>query len=70
MAAVAVFGMAGLYPGLAVPQNMDPILTETGPVGVLTIKRNATESELRELARTIADAKTRTADLEAAISGI
>ena len=70
MAAVAVFGMAGLYPGLAVPQNMDPIPTETGPVGVLTIKRNATESELRELARTIADAKTRTADLEAAISGI
>lgn len=70
VAAAAVFGLAGLSPGLAVPQQMEPIPTETGPLGVLTIKRNATESELRELAKTIAQAKARTADLEASIAGI
>jgi septal ring factor EnvC (AmiA/AmiB activator) len=69
MAAAAVFGIASLSPRVAVPQEMDPIPTETGQIGVLTIKRNATESELRELAKTIADAKARAASLEASIAG-
>lgn len=52
-------------------QEMDPIPTETGTsLGALTIKRNATESELQELAKTLADAKARTAQLETSIAGI
>ncbi|UVC08058.1 murein hydrolase activator EnvC [Rhizobium sp. TH2] len=70
MAAAAVFGIASLSPLVAVPQEMDPIPTETGQIGVLTIKRNATESELRELAKTIADAKARAASLEASIADV
>src|SRR5688572_26386652 len=70
MAAAAAFGIASLTPFVAVPQEMDPIPTETGQIGVLTIKRNATESELRELAKTIADAKARAASLEASIADV
>ena len=69
MAATA-FGVVSLSPLVAIPQEMDPIPTETGQIGVLTIKRNATESELRELAKTIADAKARAASLEQSIAGI
>ncbi|MFC4319558.1 murein hydrolase activator EnvC family protein [Rhizobium alvei] len=36
----------------------------------LTIRRNATEAELRDLARTIAEAKDKAAQLEASIAGI
>jgi septal ring factor EnvC (AmiA/AmiB activator) len=38
--------------------------------GVLTIRRNATESELRELARSIAEAKSKTQSLEINLAGI
>lgn len=69
MAAV-VLGVSILSPGLAVPQDMQPIPAEDGSIGVLAIKRNATEAELRTLAKTIADAKARAAGLEASISGI
>jgi septal ring factor EnvC (AmiA/AmiB activator) len=37
---------------------------------VLTIRRNATESELRELARSIAEAKSKTQSLEISLAGI
>lgn len=70
MVAAAVLAIASLSPLVAMPQEMDPIPTETGQIGVLTIKRNATESELRELAKTIADAKARAASLEASIADV
>jgi murein hydrolase activator len=40
------------------------------PASVLSIKRTATESELRDLARTIAEANQRAADLKISIEGI
>ena len=62
---------AFVLPVASPSQEMDPIPAENSPsVGALTIKRNATESELRELARTIADAKARTTELEQSIAGI
>lgn len=68
--AMAAAGIALAVPMPSLPQNMDPIPTETGQIGVLTMKRNVTESELRELARTLADAEARASELEAAIAGI
>ena len=70
MAAAAVFGLASVWPLAAVPQEGERLSAEPGQVGVLTIKRNATESELRELAETIAEAETRAKDLEESIAGI
>ena len=70
MAAAAVFGLASAWPLAAVPQEDERLSAQPGQVGVLTIKRNATESELRELAETIAEAETRAKDLEESIAGI
>lgn len=52
-------------------QMVDPVQSQAGPsIGALTIRRNATESELRELARTISEAETRRDALEQSIDGI
>lgn len=68
--AVAAAGLAFALPGPLRSQESDPVPTETGPVGVLTIKRNATEGELKELAETLAQARARAAELEKSIAGI
>jgi septal ring factor EnvC (AmiA/AmiB activator) len=69
--ATAAAGLALALPVSSPSQEMDPIPTETGTsLGALTIKRNATESELQELARTMADARARAAELEKSIAGI
>ena len=70
IAAAAAAGLILVLPAQVLPQEMDPIPTETGQLGALTMKRNVTESELRDLARTIADAKARASELESTISGI
>lgn len=62
--------LALALPAPLLSQDMDPVPTETGQLGALTIKRNVTESELRDLAKTLADARTRAASLEATIAGI
>jgi septal ring factor EnvC (AmiA/AmiB activator) len=68
--AVAAVGLSLALPTPSLPQDMDPIPTETGQLGALTIKRNVTESELRELAKTLADARARAAELESTIAGL
>lgn len=73
--AMAAAGLVLALPATSPSQEMDPIPTETESgtgtsLGALTIKRSATESELQELAKTLADARARTAELEASISGI
>jgi septal ring factor EnvC (AmiA/AmiB activator) len=70
VAAAATAGLVLVFPASVPAQEMDPIPTETGQIGALTMKRNVTESELRDLARTIADAKARASELESTISGI
>jgi septal ring factor EnvC (AmiA/AmiB activator) len=69
VAAIAAALLLAL-PSSGRPQDVDPIPTETGQLGALTMKRNVTESELRELAKTIAEANQRTQSLEASIAGI
>jgi septal ring factor EnvC (AmiA/AmiB activator) len=69
--AMAAAGLAFALPVVSPSQEMDPIPTETGTsLGALTIKRNATESELQDLAKTLADAKARATELEQSIAGI
>ena len=69
--AMAAAGVVFAFPDVSPSQEMEPIPTETGPsLGALTIRRNATESELQELARTMADARARAAELEKSIAGI
>ena len=51
-------------------QEADPTITSVNPEGVLTIRRNATESELRALAKSIAEAKAHTQTLEISLLGI
>lgn len=69
--AIATAAIAFALPATSPSQEMEPIPTETGPsLGALTIKRNATQSELEELAKTLADAQARTAALEESIAGI
>jgi murein hydrolase activator len=55
----------------SVPQEVEPLsTTPVNAEGLLTIRRNATESELRDLAKSIADAKARTQTLEISLAGI
>jgi septal ring factor EnvC (AmiA/AmiB activator) len=63
---------AALAFGLCASIALPALAQETTPsqLGILAVKRNATESELRELARTIAEAKANTSELEASLSGI
>jgi septal ring factor EnvC (AmiA/AmiB activator) len=68
--AMAAAGLVFALPAASPSQEMEPVPTETGPVGVLTIKRNATESELKELAKTLAEARARATELEKSIAGI
>ena len=46
-----------------------PAGAEANAEGILTIKRNATESELREIARSMAEARSKTQALEISIAG-
>jgi septal ring factor EnvC (AmiA/AmiB activator) len=69
--------MTFLAAGLALPAipslSQEPdagVPTTVNAEGVLTIRRNATESELRDIARTIAEAKARSESLEASLAGI
>ncbi|MGV3550298.1 murein hydrolase activator EnvC family protein [Rhizobium sp.] len=69
--AAAAAGIVLVLPVASPSQEMDPIPTESGPsLGALTMKRNVTESELQDLAKTIAEAKDRTTELEQSIAGI
>ena len=68
---MAAVGLVFAVPAVSWPQEIDPIPTETGTsIGALTIKRDATESELTQLAETLAEAKARTDELEKSIAGI
>lgn len=69
----AVALLAALISTPPAAQETTQSIPEATPVtaeGVLTIKRNATESELRELAKSIAAAKAKTQSLEISIAGI
>jgi len=68
----ALIAAALLLAPSGVPGQEDARLrpTRVNEEGLLTIRRNATESELRELAKTIAEAKARTQSLEETLAGI
>jgi septal ring factor EnvC (AmiA/AmiB activator) len=51
-------------------QDTEPVPAASDDQSVLTIKRNATESELRDVAKSIADSKARADALEKSIAGI
>jgi len=59
--------VALLLPGAALSQEA---ATPVNQEGVLTIRRNASESELRDIARSIAQAKARSHTLEESLAGI
>lgn len=63
----------GLVLSFGVSFSQEIVPSSTTPVnqeGVLTIRRNATESELRDLAKSIAEAKAHSQTLEANLLGI
>jgi septal ring factor EnvC (AmiA/AmiB activator) len=71
VAAIAVATLALAFPLPTLSQETESIPAASSPsLGALTIRRNATESELRELARTLSDARARTEQLEQSIAGI
>ncbi len=57
-------------PVASLSQQPDPGTTPVNQEGVLTIRRNATESELRDIAKSIAEAKAHSQTLEASLLGI
>jgi septal ring factor EnvC (AmiA/AmiB activator) len=60
-----------LLPALAWPQATDPgLATPVNQEGLLTIRRNASESELRDLAKSIAEARAHSQSLEQSLAGI
>lgn len=70
LVAYAAAALACALPTTTPSQEMDPIPTESGQIGALAMRRNVTESELRELAKSLADARARTAELQQSIAGI
>ncbi|MDB5523292.1 MAG: peptidase family protein [Rhizobium sp.] len=70
MAATLAVGFALSF-GVSFSQEIVPgSTTPVNQEGVLTIRRNATESELRDLAKSIAEAKSHSQTLEASLLGI
>ena len=70
IAAITAASLVLAVPVLPAAQSMDPTPSEESQIGALTMRRTVTEGELNDLAKTIADAKTRTSELETAIAGI
>jgi septal ring factor EnvC (AmiA/AmiB activator) len=67
------FGLLALILAPVLPsgaQDAEPVPVEASDAAALGLRRDATQSELRDLAKSIADANAKAADLEASIAGI